>query len=174
MLFCCTYGTLSHKRWGPIWTLQEAKATLPHRSPTLFFRGHCFSFTELNTAIGMIREVEGSPEKQPMLSELSEMEGSAPTSVISIFRAQFLQLLILRLPPLFRLRPGPEQRQRPGYNASIDLLDSTDIYHATGPRDKIFALQSLLPGYTGRPWNLLSHENITVNMLVLIRLGPLI
>ncbi|KAI1086062.1 heterokaryon incompatibility protein-domain-containing protein [Rostrohypoxylon terebratum] len=119
MLVHCVNVVLSHDWWKRIWTVQEA--ALPREHPQILLQAHGFSF--------------GSNRSTARFLALS-------------WRYQFAFFRRMHRPTLLQsLRSAKEDREdipdAPDRSLQY-LLCKTDTYRATDPRDKIFALQSLL------------------------------
>ncbi|KAI0554328.1 heterokaryon incompatibility protein-domain-containing protein [Xylaria curta] len=137
MLRRCMKEVMSCQWWSRVWTVQEA--VLPPSPPTFAFRGHQFSYEELATALGM-REDE-------TVEDLLFNEDADTKSIVSIFKAQYGHLSF-GLPSILDLRSETARKNGPKILAGC--LEATAAYNASVPQDKIFALQSLLPGCLGQ------------------------
>ncbi|KAI1746407.1 heterokaryon incompatibility protein-domain-containing protein [Xylaria scruposa] len=145
ILYHCVNAIMSCDWWERVWTIQEA--VLPQEHPQFMFQGHEFSFDDLISAInwiskfGHIRDIlcyQDGPVREDDTQSLKD--------------ALLLQVLYWRrnneanIVP--HLRPGLEDRRKLSnsiFRGIQLLLCETSYYKATNPRDKCFALQTLLP-----------------------------
>ncbi|KAI3322335.1 heterokaryon incompatibility protein-domain-containing protein [Xylariaceae sp. AK1471] len=160
MLTHCLNTIMSHEWWKRVWTIQEA--VLPREHPIIMFRGYEFSFGDFISAIQAMRSLQSilpsirsMPEK--FLAKLQD--GRTPgKSKDAWFLSYALPVQIFHWDrnneshALRHFRPGQEHQ---GQTGSIrkdlhSLLCETGHYMATDPRDKYFAMQSLLPNSKGR------------------------
>ncbi|KAJ8127487.1 hypothetical protein O1611_g6149 [Lasiodiplodia mahajangana] len=150
MLVVCTKEIVSHVWWERIWTLQEG--ALPPSAPVIYHRGHSFTLDELETSITIWKDVgEWTREKiDYMLGQVSETP--AGNGVLSTLRlAEGLSLT--GLPFLCKLhqdRKDDWEHSDFGSSTFFKFLSATGTYRATNPRDKIYALESLLPRCIGK------------------------
>ncbi|KAI1131442.1 heterokaryon incompatibility protein-domain-containing protein [Nemania abortiva] len=143
MLIRCMTLILSHPWWGRVWTIQEAAC--PPIAPIFVFRGRTFSFGDLMTA----RDIMG--KVAPKLEHIAEQDHDAVKSKgeLAIKLLATSNLGSMEAPLLFHYRRGLEIDRRRGPKSFSDLLFVSSSSQASEPRDKIFALQSLLPRLEG-------------------------
>ncbi|KAI0378949.1 heterokaryon incompatibility protein-domain-containing protein [Hypomontagnella monticulosa] len=147
MLRRCTGLVLLHSWWERIWTVQEAGC--PPNAPIFFFRGYSFSFDDFTGAVNIvIKMVSGSEHVTRQLENRHNVIGPEVWQVVSTINRCHIGLLSSG-PLLFRYRRGSEGKRDPAAKSLAFLLAMTGIYRATDPRDKIFALQSLLHKCSG-------------------------
>ncbi|KAI0892961.1 heterokaryon incompatibility protein-domain-containing protein [Annulohypoxylon nitens] len=152
ILIHCVNVMLSHEWWERVWTIQEA--ALPPEHPRILFQGHDISFLDLLAAVEAINKAEEFlVRKSP---ECLKVQQGSPPDARFLADAHLHQIRTWRMkcrPPLLQfLRSGQKIGQGiagPLRRSLQYLLCKTDTYRATDPRDKIFALQSLLPSPLG-------------------------
>ncbi|KAI1413677.1 HET-domain-containing protein [Hypoxylon sp. FL1857] len=148
MLSRCVGQVQSNEWWERVWTLQEA--ALPLRAPTFIFRGRSFSFDDIIAAEGfMIKSVALKEHLIDQYMKQRDLLGH------EIRHAMYMMGgstgTVGQTPLLIRLRRGLEQNERdPLLKTFTAVLSFTDAYKATNPKDKIFAIESLLPRCMGR------------------------
>ncbi|KAI1483789.1 HET-domain-containing protein [Daldinia eschscholtzii] len=149
MLFHCVRQIHSNSWWERIWTIQEG--ALPVRAPTILFRGHSFSFDDLIAAEDLIIKIGSSAKLlQTQIINLYNVLGPGVQHALFDIAASSMGT-VCQTPLLLMYRRGIKQDK----NSKIFLtftcvLFLTDFYKATDPRDKIFALESLLSRSIGR------------------------
>ncbi|KAI0415991.1 heterokaryon incompatibility protein-domain-containing protein [Xylaria grammica] len=156
MLLRYTKHIRSHSWWERIWTLQEG--ALPKSPPIIHYQSHQYTFQTLQSAIDIFRTLaEWSSEKRRLILRAVSNNPNRDARTDEILN--MLELLEFQGPefisqPLLRhlrhLRQGLEQRGGFATNFLFDLLNRTGTYRATNPRDKIYALESLLPRCIGK------------------------
>ncbi|KAI1385658.1 HET-domain-containing protein [Hypoxylon trugodes] len=148
MLRRCFARIVFRDWWERVWTLQEA--ALPPKAPLFFFQGHNFSFDELVDAQNLIHKLDPLVEKQ--LGNMCNVVGNEVEKIIlalgkvpgeSLARSR---LLLIYRHGLERL----EKTRKPLFKTLPSLLLHTCICQATEPKDKIFALASLLSKPLGK------------------------
>ncbi|KAI0856830.1 heterokaryon incompatibility protein-domain-containing protein [Xylaria cubensis] len=135
--------------WKRVWTVQEA--VLPPNEPIIWFCGHTFSFSTVVSAIdaadafAKIKRLQYSvtPVTRDLYSRFHE---ERIATVETKGDELFLHQIRHRTPLLRALLPW--------------MLSSVHAHRATDPRDKIFALESLLTKSEGRLINVNYHETI--------------
>ncbi|KAI0184045.1 heterokaryon incompatibility protein-domain-containing protein [Xylaria flabelliformis] len=153
MLFRCMKYMLSHSWWERIWTLQEGR--LPTSPPVIHYRGHSCTFQTLQSAIDILQDIlDWGSEKRHLIPRavLQNPNRDARSDEV-LDMLKFLEtqgLVLFRQPLLCRLRKGMKQRDGFATGFLFELLNATDMYRATNPRDKIYALESLLPRCIGK------------------------
>ncbi|KAI2602040.1 heterokaryon incompatibility protein-domain-containing protein [Hypoxylon sp. NC1633] len=146
MLYRHLLQLLSHSWWERVWTIQEG--VLPSQPPTVFFRGHFFSFEHLTTATRLVMQGKhrwNHGEWIPIAVE-GIFSNDGLLSVAAVVLSQFSRLPVMNTRKSFTFR-SDTWRGDPG--SLSRCLDSTISCCASDGRDKIFALQSLLPGCIG-------------------------
>ncbi|KAI0479752.1 HET-domain-containing protein [Xylaria cf. heliscus] len=147
MLNRCVLHIQNHEWWERIWTVQEA--TLPSKSPIVFFRGRSFSFDNIITAERLLLEHrEQTIKSRDNFDNWRNVLGH--DTLLAIASMSRFRKLGTRVPLICRLRPGLENSPTPGVKSLAHILEVTDTYRASVPQDKIFALESLLPRCLGR------------------------
>ncbi|KAJ2992732.1 hypothetical protein NUW58_g2070 [Xylaria curta] len=150
MLLACTKEILSHAWWGRIWTLQEG--ALPPSAPIIYHRDHSFTFDDVEDSMNIWLDVgKWSQEKKDHI--LSQVSGdSAGDQVLSTLA--LVQSLFNEKPPLlyYLRRHGQGYGKKYSFHSGTfyKFLWDTDTYQATNPRDKIYALESLVPRCIGK------------------------
>ncbi|KAK7756685.1 hypothetical protein SLS62_001126 [Diatrype stigma] len=141
MLDLCKNRIFLNEWWRRVWTLQEA--TLPRKAPTIHYRGHTFSFDDLFKALRFFRTVIPFGERsEEILRESRSADLRTAADAIKRTKSRVLD----RIPMLLEYRPGLQrQERRSEIKTFTSLLGHTSHSRATNPRDKIFALESLLP-----------------------------
>ncbi|KAI1345845.1 heterokaryon incompatibility protein-domain-containing protein [Xylaria sp. FL0043] len=137
--------------WERIWTLQEG--ALARSPPIVLFQGHSFTFQTLQSALKIQHDVKNLSEDQcshlftPILHNRSKDERTREICRTLDFLADngfgaFIEPLLVHL----RQQHSDDTTAGDLYN----LLNKTAGYRATDPRDKIYALESLLPCCIGK------------------------
>ncbi|KAI0116929.1 heterokaryon incompatibility protein-domain-containing protein [Daldinia grandis] len=149
MLIRCVNVIMSQKWWERVWTIQEAALPLEH--PHILFQGHGFSFEDLIAARTAIDELQVFMATMDPGSAV-EIDYRLRGYLSVAFQQQISYWLGHREAPILQhLRPGTgDQWSDPMYRSLHSLLCETNTYRATDPRDKVFALESLLPNSLGR------------------------
>ncbi|KAI0848921.1 heterokaryon incompatibility protein-domain-containing protein [Daldinia vernicosa] len=153
MFIHCINVIMSQEWWERVWTIQEA--ALPPEHPCILFQGHTFSFGDLTAALTTLHALPGFAFDGP--SEFIDKADDLPSDtrfLLLAYRQQMAYWIGRRREPVLQhLRPGQEKTydwEIPTDRSLDALLCETDRYRATNPRDKIFALESLLPNSLGR------------------------
>ncbi|KAI0552483.1 heterokaryon incompatibility protein-domain-containing protein [Xylaria curta] len=145
ILFHCVNAIMSCDWWERVWTIQEA--VLPQEHPRFMFQGYEFSFDDLISALNWILDFE--PTKGPVPYQDGSIRENDIQSLEVALLFQFRYWVRnneANLVPY--LRPGLEKHQKLSnsiFRSLQFLLCETSYYKATNPRDKCFALQTLLP-----------------------------
>ncbi|KAK6953405.1 hypothetical protein Daesc_005709 [Daldinia eschscholtzii] len=149
MLFRCVRQIHSNPWWKRIWTIQEG--ALPIRAPTIFFRGHSFSFDDLIAAEDLIIKIGSSGKLlQNQIINLYNALGPGVQHALLDIAASSMGT-VCQTPLLLIYRRGIKQDKHSNmFRTFTSLLFFTDFYEATDPRDKVFALESLLSRSLGR------------------------
>ncbi|KAI0545480.1 heterokaryon incompatibility protein-domain-containing protein [Xylaria curta] len=153
MLLRCIKHILSHSWWERIWTLQEGQ--LPTSPPVIRYRSHSYTFQTFQSAIRIPQDLANwSSEKRHLIAHaaLHNPNRDAKTDEI-LDMLEFLELqglAYISRPLLCRLRQGLTQKHGVVTGLLFELLNATAKYRATNPRDKIYALESLLPRCIGK------------------------
>ncbi|KAI2629540.1 heterokaryon incompatibility protein-domain-containing protein [Hypoxylon sp. NC1633] len=148
MMMRCMHYILSHTWWERIWTLQEA--ALPHEPPTFFFRGYSFSFDELTAAYDFNSDLIDDTNKAKTVPNGTHKYTRKGIEYLRYIHMVHVERLIIRIKPvLFYIRADRQERQRPDLYTLQYFLTVTATYRAFDNRDKVFALQSLLPTRKG-------------------------
>ncbi|KAI1179789.1 heterokaryon incompatibility protein-domain-containing protein [Nemania sp. FL0916] len=162
MLIRCTHCMLSHSWWERIWTLQEG--ALPASPPVIHYRNHSCTFDTLQSAIGILYDInQWDSEKYQRIvhAVLRNPNRDAQTDEIlnlpEVLRSQGLGSI--GQPLLCRLRQTSMQHDRFATGFLSELLQETATYRATNPRDKIYALESLLPRCIGKLFRIDYNES---------------
>ncbi|KAJ2987001.1 hypothetical protein NUW58_g4748 [Xylaria curta] len=136
MLLRCIGLVLMCSWWERVWTIQEAAMN----SPIFFFRGHTFPFADLTEAMNISSKLSsGSEHVQRQIENKHNVIGPASSD----------SGLLSRGPLLLHYRRGLEAERDDTLKSFPVLLGMTETYRATNPRDKIFALKSLVHNYAG-------------------------
>ncbi|KAI1325984.1 heterokaryon incompatibility protein-domain-containing protein [Xylariaceae sp. FL0255] len=162
----CVNHIMTDSWWERVWTIQEA--TLPALEPIIHFRGHSFPYSTVMSALDAVTTIE---------DRVSSSNFYAPTAHLSEYQQHMRTLLDSQLrlhqvdgaggnEPLLRwLRPENRRIHRNLRRKDIledrrleELLELVSDYRATDPRDKIFALESLLLKSLGRLINVNYNE----------------
>ncbi|KAI0188672.1 heterokaryon incompatibility protein-domain-containing protein [Xylaria flabelliformis] len=147
MFLRCVNIIRRHEWWKRVWTVQEA--VLPPNEPIIWFCGHTFSFSTMISAIDAadaLREIEGL--QSSVTPVITNLYNRFLVEQIGTSEARGDELL-LRI-----LRHG-----KPSSQVLLQwILSSVHAHRATDPRDKIFALESLLTKCGGRLINVNYHE----------------
>ncbi|KAI1734005.1 heterokaryon incompatibility protein-domain-containing protein [Xylaria scruposa] len=149
MLYRCIWVIFSRKWWKRIWTLQEG--ALPQHAPIIVFQGYQFSFDDLATALVVMEQA--TPFDPGTRQKLDEMGSTGNEEAWQVLRQieKSGSHAVSADPPLAswrRSRSGPWTGLED--NTLDTLLTFTASSQATDPRDKIYALESLLPRYEGK------------------------
>ncbi|KAI0551191.1 hypothetical protein F4679DRAFT_144490 [Xylaria curta] len=141
----CVNIIMSHEWWKRVWTIQEA--VLPPNEPIIWFCGHTFSYGTMVSAI----DAAGALVKKPQFSSApvtdGDLHGRLAEEVLVLYEAKGDE-------SLFRtIHHGTLQRTLLPW-----MLNSVHVHRATDPRDKIFALESLLTKSEGILINVNYHE----------------
>ncbi|KAI0859971.1 heterokaryon incompatibility protein-domain-containing protein [Xylaria cubensis] len=154
MLFRCIKHILSHSWWERIWTLQEGG--LPTSPPIIHYSGRSCTFQTFQSAIDIVQDilVDWNSEKRHLIPRaiLENPNRDAMTDEI-LDSLEFLEtrgLAVFEQPLVCRLRQGLKPRDGFATGFLFQLLNQTSMYRATNPRDKIYALESLLPRCIGK------------------------
>ncbi|KAI1735241.1 heterokaryon incompatibility protein-domain-containing protein [Xylaria scruposa] len=149
MLIHCVNAILSCDWWQRMWTIQEA--ALPTTAPTFQFRGNSFSFDDLEVAMEFALRCP---------NEVTQHRDQPDT--IQARTAKFLEgaivhqgLLFVRLyKPLVSYLRGAKQwkADMPDLRLFFSLLPRTGRHRSDDPRDKIFALESLITRHRVLPF----------------------
>ncbi|KAI0448561.1 HET-domain-containing protein [Xylaria acuta] len=158
MLQRCIDQVLSHEWWERIWTLQEA--ILPPKAPIFFCHNYFFTFDDLVAGVELVKEYAalGTEHAHPVPN--LDIGDELREHLYAFCRAR--RSLELKIPLILHLRPGLETNREPVLKSLVHLLSLTDTYRASNALDKIFALESLLPRYTGRLINVNYDESCEV------------
>ncbi|KAI1162114.1 heterokaryon incompatibility protein-domain-containing protein [Nemania serpens] len=148
MLFSCLNIIMMHEWWERVWTIQEA--ALSPNDPVIYFQGYSFPYGTLNSAIDAVLKAFVSNEATEIVFH--------PTFNHSIRAAYTLQYMHFTHKEKFRSllrqlhRVGQQQTGSSNPREIIlpSILASVSAYRASDPRDKIFALGSLMPRGEGR------------------------
>ncbi|KAI0186309.1 heterokaryon incompatibility protein-domain-containing protein [Xylaria flabelliformis] len=150
MLLACVKEILSHVWWERIWTLQEG--ALPPSTPMIYYRDHSFTFDDVEAAIDILRDIGkwGHETEDHILGQVSrDPTGNQVLSTFDLVRTRLNE----RPPLLYYLRRHGQdygKESSAGHGTFYKSLWDTDTYRATNPRDKIYALESLLPRCAGK------------------------
>ncbi|KAI0852450.1 heterokaryon incompatibility protein-domain-containing protein [Daldinia vernicosa] len=148
MVIRCVALVMLHSWWERVWTIQEAAC--PPNAPIFVFHGYSFSFDDLSAAVNTIAGGISSGNKHVIeqIENAHHIMGSEARKVVSKIFSSQLGLLSLQ-PLLFEYRRGRVGERYSASKTFTVLITISETYRATDPRDKIFALQSLLPGCMG-------------------------
>ncbi|OTA95277.1 hypothetical protein M434DRAFT_28962 [Hypoxylon sp. CO27-5] len=143
MLIRCVNIIKMHKWWERVWTIQEA--ALPQNEPIIYFRDYSFSLSTMISAMDAVARID------EMSDPLPDFPGP-PLTIYTMHIALLSQILHWRAkrgnePFLRFLRPETQTEMHisnPQDRLFPLLLRAVNAYRATDPRDKIFALESLL------------------------------
>ncbi|KAI0549425.1 heterokaryon incompatibility protein-domain-containing protein [Xylaria curta] len=157
MLVRCMNIIMVDEWWERVWTIQEA--ALPSNEPIIHFRGYYFSYSTVISALDAVAGIEAM-----VFSDFP-----TPTTEIQTLYSQLklqvsLQFFTGRDDAPFIRQIRPEKRKETSISNLRDrllggLLELVSGYRATDPRDKIFALESLLPRSVGRLINVNYNES---------------
>ncbi|KAI0384080.1 HET-domain-containing protein [Hypomontagnella monticulosa] len=162
MLHRCIFQITLHEWWERIWTLQEG--ALPPRAPMIFFRGHYLFFNDFMDALNLLYTYSESEDGDRLAVRLSDASAPEVKQVMSdIGRGEIGTLY--NVPLLALLRPGLKLERSPGVKTLTGLLLLTDTYRSSEPRDKVFALASLLPKCISQ----LLHVDYTKDLMAVFR-----
>ncbi|KAI0855666.1 heterokaryon incompatibility protein-domain-containing protein [Xylaria cubensis] len=151
MFSWCVHHIFSCAWWERIWTLQEG--ALAKSPPIVVFQGHSCTFQALQSVCNISYDMQNWSRDQrshfldPIKHNQSKDERTR--EIFNTFKSLGDKGVgMYRQPLLLSLR----QRHSDGSTAShlYSLLDETAAYRATDPRDKIYALESLLPRCIGK------------------------
>ncbi|XDG07466.1 hypothetical protein ABKA04_007081 [Annulohypoxylon sp. FPYF3050] len=141
MIIRCVNIIMAHPWWERVWTIQEA--ALPPEEPIIHFRNYSFPYSTLISALDTVNELDIMPESHEV-----------PITMGLIFTYQILHWTTGRKNSPFIRMIRPEKRLEQHLYLQDrrlqSMLTSVATYHATDPRDKVFALQSLLIRSLGR------------------------
>ncbi|KAI0481846.1 heterokaryon incompatibility protein-domain-containing protein [Xylaria cf. heliscus] len=157
LLYRCVNIIRTHKWWERVWTIQEA--ALAPNEPIIWFCGHTFSYSTLMAAIDVVDSImasirdsdgESSPVKdvyyELMKQSIVGGERKGDVKLIRSLRKHMASTSSSLIPS------NSVQSLLPWF------LQSVHAHRATDPRDKIFALQSLLLKSEGLLINVNYHE----------------
>ncbi|KAI1393338.1 HET-domain-containing protein [Hypoxylon trugodes] len=146
MLGRCVSLIQMHSWWERVWTIQEAAC--PPNAPIFFFQGYSFSFEDFTAAMNII--VKGSNKNEHIANQMDNWRNIIKNPDVRQTIDTIIGTgLILHRPSLFDYRRGSEEERHSAVKSFPVLLKMAETYRATNPRDKIFALQSLLPRCLG-------------------------
>ncbi|KAJ3580016.1 hypothetical protein NPX13_g549 [Xylaria arbuscula] len=155
MLVRCIQHMLSHAWWERIWTLQEG--ALPESPPIVYYQGYSCTLQTVQSAFNIVKQVAqwSSSEKRRIthasLDNPSRIPDPRTNEVLDVLQLTVSQGLgFIGQPLLFRLRQSSKQEAGVATGFLSELLNGTGGYRATDPRDKIYALESLLPRCIGK------------------------
>ncbi|KAI0418321.1 heterokaryon incompatibility protein-domain-containing protein [Xylaria grammica] len=150
ILVHCVNAILSCEWWERMWTIQEA--VLPTTAPTIRFRGNSFSFDDLDAAMDFVTS-RWSHEESQYCRQLDTTQAGMAGFLGRAIIHQMLLFNKLNRPFASQLR-GTLKRRAGRLDAGLffALLHQTGRHRSSDPRDKIFALESLVSRYRGRPF----------------------
>ncbi|KAJ3572309.1 hypothetical protein NPX13_g5090 [Xylaria arbuscula] len=150
MLLTCIREIISHAWWERIWTLQEG--ALPPSAPIFYYRDYSFTFDDFEGSLDILMDMDkwSQEKKDHLLSQASR--NPAIHQVLSTLH--LVHALSNGSPPLlyYLRRYGQDyaKESSSAHRLFFKLLWDTDTYRSTDPRDKIYALESLLPRGAGK------------------------
>ncbi|KAI1373365.1 heterokaryon incompatibility protein-domain-containing protein [Hypoxylon crocopeplum] len=147
MLLRCAGLVLLYSWWERVWTIQEAGC--PPNAPIFLFRGYTFTFDDFTAAMNIATKLSSRDEH--VARQIENRQGvMGPEVWQAVWRVASSQTgLLSRGPFLLHYRRGLEGERHSDVKTLTVLLAMAETYRATDPRDKIFALQSLLPRCMG-------------------------
>ncbi|KAI1212649.1 heterokaryon incompatibility protein-domain-containing protein [Annulohypoxylon truncatum] len=159
MLMRCVNIILMHEWWERVWTIQEA--ALPPNEPIIHLRGYQFPFGTLISAMDAAAKIDDEWKSIPDTFITANRDNDMYIAFVSqIIHWRERQIY----DNLFLLMLRPEKRKQVHLSNPQDrlfqfVLRAADSYRATDPRDKIFALESLLIRSIGRLMNVDYNES---------------
>ncbi|KAI1089498.1 heterokaryon incompatibility protein-domain-containing protein [Rostrohypoxylon terebratum] len=149
MIARCVDSIMSHPWWERVWTIQEA--TLPSNEPIIYFRGYQYQYSALISALDVVQEFFEMSES----IESTESDTGANYMIATFeFQRGFWQASEMYSSLIRRIRPekryGEKNLESPQDRNLQEMLSRVVTYRASDPRDKIFALESLMTKSEGR------------------------
>ncbi|GAW19074.1 hypothetical protein ANO14919_085580 [Xylariales sp. No.14919] len=150
ILVHCVNAILSCDWWERMWTIQEA--VLPTTAPTFRFRGNSFSFDDLAAAMDFATATR--PNEKPQYFDQPDTVQARVTKFLRhAIPYQVLLFNKLNQPLVSYLRGTTRRRSdKPDPELFPYLLRLTGRHRSSDPRDKIFALESLVARHLGLPF----------------------
>ncbi|KAI0392265.1 heterokaryon incompatibility protein-domain-containing protein [Xylariaceae sp. FL0594] len=153
MLLRCMIAIMDDEWWQRAWTIQEAM--LPPSDPIIYFQGFSFPFTAFAPAIDLISSLPGSAEMQSELRTDNEVLGKLMRALIC-FKDTWEKRNRLDESFIHLLRP---EKSKGTLSLSLpEILELVIGHRTTEPRDKIYAISSLLARGAGKLVNVNYNE----------------
>ncbi|KAF2968600.1 hypothetical protein GQX73_g5005 [Xylaria multiplex] len=155
MLVHCINAILSCDWWERMWTIQEA--VLPTTAPTFRFRGSSFSFDDLVVAMELV------PRRlKKFIQYLDTVQAGTAEFLKLAIADQWLSFGKLNKTLVSYLRGEMQWRAgRPDHRLFFSLLPQTGRHRSGDPRDKIFALESLVSRHRALPFIHVDYNDTT-------------
>ncbi|KAI0467478.1 heterokaryon incompatibility protein-domain-containing protein [Xylaria cf. heliscus] len=156
MLVRCVNIIMMHEWWERVWTIQEA--ALPPNEPIIYFREYSFPYSTLVSAMDAACTTFLSDEAPESIVQatVSGTMCSALASQLASLVSKNKSMQLLR-----QLRPYKQEQahlSNPRDRVLPSILALVSTYRSTDPRDKIFALRSLMSRSEGRLINVDYNE----------------
>ncbi|KAI0178853.1 heterokaryon incompatibility protein-domain-containing protein [Hypoxylon sp. FL1284] len=162
MLIRCAALVMMHSWWERVWTIQEGAC--PPNPPIFYFRGHTFSFDDFTAAMNILTRISSTDDAHVsrQLENIHDVLGYREVWD-NIYRIGGSETgLLSHGPLLLQYRRRMEGERYSAVKSFSVLLAMAETYRSTDPRDKIFALQSLLPKCMGLLINVDYYERCEV------------